>query len=65
MGYFANHIDEIPDGGIIYDGQHRLNPAEAARINQEAQDIMDGKKDIDLTEGLTKEDFDALDALLG
>jgi len=26
---------------------------------------MDGKKDIDLTEGLTTEDFDALDALLG
>lgn len=55
--YFASHIDEIPDGGIIYDGQHRLNPAEAARINQEAQDIMDGKKDVDLSEGLSDEEI--------
>ena len=55
----------ITDKGFDIPGGHRLSPAEAARINQEAQDIMDGKKDIDLTEGLTTEDFDALDALLG
>ena len=55
----------ITDKGFDLPGRHRLSPAEAARINQEAQDIMDGKKDIDLTEGLTTEDFDALDALLG
>lgn len=46
-------------GGFTY------SPAEAARWNQTVKDIMDGKKDIDLTEGLTTEDFDALDALLG
>ena len=55
--------DEIPDGGIIYDGQHRLNPAEAARWNQTVKDIMDGKKDIEWGENLTQEDFDYLDSL--
>ena len=60
--YFANHIDEIPDGGIIYDGQHRLNPAEAARINQEAQDIMDGKYNPD--DDVTDAEWDALEGLL-
>ena len=56
---------DITDKGYSVPGGEIASPAEAARINQEAQDIMDGKKDIDLTEGLTKEDFDALDALLG
>lgn len=55
----------ITDKGYSVPGGEIASPAEAARINQEAQDIMDGKKDIDLTEGLTTEDFDALDALLG
>ncbi len=55
----------ITDKGFDLPGRHRLSPAEAARWNQTVKDIMDGKKDIDLTEGLTKEDFDALDALLG
>lgn len=44
-------------GGFTY------SPAEAARINQEAQDIMDGKKDIKWGENLTQEDFDYLDSL--
>ena len=55
----------ITDKGFNIHGGHRLSPAEAARWNQSVKDIMDGKKDIDLTEGLTTEDFDALDALLG
>lgn len=60
--YFANHIDEIPDGGIIYDGQHRLNPAEAARWNQTVKDIMDGKYNPD--DDVTDAEWDALEGLL-
>ena len=44
-------------------GGYTNSPAEAARINQEAQDIMDGKKDIEWGENLTQEDFDYLDSL--
>lgn len=42
----------ITDKGFDLPGRHRLSPAEAARINQEAQDIMDGKKDIHIDEGM-------------
>lgn len=56
---------DVPDGATnITDkgfdnayGGHTASPAEAARINQEAQDIMDGKKDIDLSEGLSHEEI--------
>lgn len=62
---------DVPDGATnitdkgfddVYGG-HTASPAEAARINQEAQDIMDGKKDIEWGENLTQEDFDYLDSL--
>lgn len=42
----------LPDKGLTFLARHRLSPAEAARVNQEAQDIMDGKKDIHIDEGM-------------
>ena len=54
---------DITDKGYSVPGGEIASPAEAARINQEAQDIMDGKKDIEWGENLTQEDFDYLDSL--
>ena len=56
---------DVPDGATnITDkgfdnayGGHTASPAEAARWNQTVKDIMDGKKDIDLSEGLSHEEI--------
>ena len=56
---------DVPDGATnITDkgfdnayGGHTASPAEAARWNQTVKDIMAGKKDIDLSEGLSHEEL--------
>ena len=56
---------DVPDGATnITDkgfdnayGGHTASPAEAARWNKTIKDIMDGKKDIDLSEGLSHEEI--------
>ena len=55
--YFEEHMDEIPDEGITYGGVKRLNLEEAAKWNQTVQDIMDGKKEVDLSQGVSHEEI--------
>ena len=46
----------ITEKGYDEPGGHVASPEEAARINQEAQDIMDGKKEVHLGENMTPEE---------
>lgn len=48
---------DITDKGYSVPGGEIASPAEAARINQEAQDIMDGKEKSDWGEGLSHEEI--------
>lgn len=54
--YFEEHPEEIPNGGIEYNGGGLLNPEEAAKWNQKIQDNWDGKTEHHLGENMTPEE---------